>query len=813
MMTPLKKHLTLFGILILLSQCGGGGSDLVAGDTFCMDLDGDSFTALYMLEESDNPNELPIISCSTSSDCNDQSADSFPGAVEVADNSEDENCDGEVYLSSSGTGTGTTTGGPTVSCTDGSATTIYYLDNDGDGYGLTDSTQEACSLPTGYAEGYGDCDDEDANIFPGTGCEENGSGSGGSGSGSGSSCADSDKQTYYYDADGDGYYDLNTSESACEKPGDNYYLATESESDCDDDNAYANPGMAGLDYGVLIYQAEKATSQVTNSGRSSNFMLVQKRGSRLPEPTMGIGTIEDGFLGVDNDCDGQVDEDSTTSNIPEEYGNAGVFYDTCDGEGQALYFADADSDGFGDAHSTSRLMCRDEAGEGFSTNNDDCDDSSDQIHPDIEHDYRNNQGQLYVHEGIDNDCDGETDEDGDNIVSSSYVYSIAWNGHEFQNLNSSLDVSTLNRDHEAMGSHFTSDFNVRSTTNEGHSLESKYRHEGRVLYTSARSDGAAYSYKYYYTVMRMNSQYADFWYNTMQIDLVNGSSSITFKNGEREQIDKTCDYSTNRCTGSFTIHVTDPDENENNFDESFYAGRKASIFLRGYEFNHKGSFRYMKDQHVEVWLQNETIAEDGSLQVNFEFDINGGIVDGIEAKIPFTVMLYDAKKLDVLEFGRSENNMDYRNEQFAMTQSKDFTSELLDFQAPAPFSCDSANDCAGETHTYGSVIRSWGFDLDETFRLNHIKAMSFLKKFDAHASEDAIVLKTSGIAKHESRHQKAPNEMKSRVFVCSSSNVCSMKFMVESCDVSDQRGGLGLSILGQSGTCSSTNMEGGEFNF
>ncbi|WP_455903673.1 MopE-related protein [Microbacterium sp.] len=44
----------------------------------------------------------------------------------------------------------------------------YYRDDDGDGYGLATSVQEACTAPAGYALQSGDCADNDASRHPGT---------------------------------------------------------------------------------------------------------------------------------------------------------------------------------------------------------------------------------------------------------------------------------------------------------------------------------------------------------------------------------------------------------------------------------------------------------------------------------------------------------------------------------------------------------------------------------------------------------------------------------------------------------------------
>jgi PKD repeat protein len=79
-------------------------------------------------------------------DCNDNNASVHPSATEVC-NTIDDDCDG---------------------LTDEGVTSTYYLDSDGDGYGVTSLTTTGCDLPEGYAVLSGDCNDADAAINPGS---------------------------------------------------------------------------------------------------------------------------------------------------------------------------------------------------------------------------------------------------------------------------------------------------------------------------------------------------------------------------------------------------------------------------------------------------------------------------------------------------------------------------------------------------------------------------------------------------------------------------------------------------------------------
>jgi hypothetical protein len=79
-------------------------------------------------------------------DCDDEDDTVSPVGTEVCDE-RDNDCDGTV---------------------DEGVTTTFYDDQDGDGYGVDDREEYACSLPYGHATVGGDCDDGDPEVNPAT---------------------------------------------------------------------------------------------------------------------------------------------------------------------------------------------------------------------------------------------------------------------------------------------------------------------------------------------------------------------------------------------------------------------------------------------------------------------------------------------------------------------------------------------------------------------------------------------------------------------------------------------------------------------
>ncbi|MEC8381212.1 MAG: MopE-related protein [Myxococcota bacterium] len=221
-----------------------------SGNTYYADSDNDGYgDADNILIACERPETGYV---DNSDDCDDTDDSTNPDAIEVCGGGDD-NCDGLSDEDDPGV--------------DLSTQIIYYIDNDGDGYGSTLSgSQEACSPPnTDYVEVGGDCNDANSEVNPGATevCDN----------GIDNNCdnfADDDDQaldtntavTYYEDLDGDGFGTTASSVSFCSPPDG--YVANAS--DCND-----SVGM-----GSSIYPGAPETCD-----------------------------------GYDNDCDGQGDQPGT----------------------------------------------------------------------------------------------------------------------------------------------------------------------------------------------------------------------------------------------------------------------------------------------------------------------------------------------------------------------------------------------------------------------------------------------------------------------------------------------------------------------
>ena len=361
-------------------------------------------------------------------DCDDRSSGDHPGATEIVGNEDDEDCNGgeicyrdddndgyrpksgktitsndtdcddtyEVSNSSAFTGDCDDSEGSVhpnaeelcngvddncVNGVDEGVKTTYYLDNDGDGYGLCSSTTEACDPPTGYVDECASCDDDpldnNASIHPGADevCDN-----------VDNDCAGGVDDgleffEYYPDLDGDGYGSKNNSVYACEKP-DSY---VENADDCDDSSStvggptryYRDGDADGFpnEFDSIVSCPPPPDQHIETV--SENYCSSAACPMRAEQSDLKIMCLPPLYTcqklvwdcddvnsavyphatescdGLDNDCDGSVDEVKTT------------------------YYRDNDSDGYGT--DTTTQSCSKPSG--YATQSGDCNDNNAAIHP------------------------------------------------------------------------------------------------------------------------------------------------------------------------------------------------------------------------------------------------------------------------------------------------------------------------------------------------------------------------------------------------------------------------------------------------
>ena len=271
-------------------------------------------------------------------------------------------------------------------------TTIWYEDSDGDGFGSLISSQQCAAPSTTHILVSGDCNDTASNAYPGAteycdGVDNNCDGN-------------TDENTaldallWYQDSDGDGYAGSATTVDSCTQPS-GYYASI---SDCNDGNSSIHPGMTetcdGIDNNCNSSIDENVTNTyyLDNDGDGYGYALSTTQACSVPSGYVSdTSDCDDNSAvvnpsasevcdGVDNDCDGYSDDGDSS----------------LDSSTTTTWYLDADGDGYGATSYVNRCV----QPSGYVTNSTDCNDGSNQAYP----------NKTESCDGIDNDCDGSTDE-------------------------------------------------------------------------------------------------------------------------------------------------------------------------------------------------------------------------------------------------------------------------------------------------------------------------------------------------------------------------------------------------------------------
>jgi hypothetical protein len=367
------------------NDCDGDIDEADAQDaaTWYLDADSDSYGTAEVTVTACNQ---PTGYVDDSTDCDDGDSAVNPAATEVCDEI-DNDCDGDTDDDDTSLDTSTAS--------------TWYTDGDGDGYGDSASTSLACDQPSGTVSDSTDCDDGDSAVNPAATevCDEIDNDCDGDTDGDDASLDTTTASTWYTDGDGDGYGDSASTSLACDQPSG----SVSDDTDCDDGDASAYPGADeycdgtdnDCDGDTDEDEAVDATTWYADTDSdgygdvTSSYVACYAPSNHVSDATdcddsdSAINPAASEICnGIDDDCDGDVDDDDGSLDMSTV----------------STWYADTDSDGYGDSTSSS-LSC--DAPSGAIVDGTDCDDGDSAVNP----------AATEICDGIDNDCDGYIDDD------------------------------------------------------------------------------------------------------------------------------------------------------------------------------------------------------------------------------------------------------------------------------------------------------------------------------------------------------------------------------------------------------------------